>query len=43
VNFESMSKKMILNNLNKVIITEDNGIIKKILTLNTLERYLENN
>ncbi len=43
VNFESMSKKMILNNLNKVIITEDNGIIKKILTLNNLERYLENN
>ena len=28
---------MILNNLNKVIITEDNGIIKKILTLNNLE------
>ena len=43
VNFESMSKKMILNNLNKVIITEDNGIIKKILTLNDLEKYLENN
>ena len=43
VNFESMSKKMILNNLNKVIITEDNGIIKKILTLNNLEKYLENN
>ena len=43
VNFESMSKKMILNNLNKVIITDNNGIIKKILTLNNLEKYLENN
>ena len=43
VNFESMSKKMILNNLNKVIITDNNGIIKKILTLNDLEKYLENN
>ena len=43
VNFESMSKKMILNNLNKVIITDNNGIIKKILTLNYLEKYLENN
>ena len=43
VNFESMSKKMILNNLNKVIITDNNGIIKKILTLNSLEKYLENN
>lgn len=43
VNFESMSKKMILNNLNKVIITDNNGVIKKILTLNDLEKYLENN
>ena len=43
VNFESMSKKMILNNLNKVIIIDNNGIIKKILTLNNLEKYLENN
>lgn len=43
VNFESMSKKMILNNLNKVIITDNNGVIKKILTLNNLEKYLENN
>jgi hypothetical protein len=38
-----MSKKMVLNNLNKVIITVDNGIIKEITNLNNLEKYLNNN
>ena len=43
INFESMSKKMVLNNLNKVIITGENGIIKEITNLNNLEKYLNNN
>jgi len=43
VNFESMSKKMVLNNLNKVIVTDRKGTIKEILTLTDLEKYLETN
>ena len=43
VNFENMSKKMILNNLNKVIITNKKGEINKILTINELETYLNLN
>ena len=43
VNFESMSKKMVLNNLNKVIVTDRKGTIKEILTLTDLEKYLATN
>ena len=40
VNFESMSKKMVLNNLNKVLITDKKGVIIEILTLVDLQKYL---
>jgi len=43
VNFENMSKKMVLNNLNKAIITNEKGEITKILTINDLETYLNLN
>ena len=42
-NFEIMSKKMILNNLNKVLITGTDGIILEIFNLNSLEKYLNDN
>jgi hypothetical protein len=37
-----MSKKMVLNNLNKVIITKD-GIIEEIVNFTDLELFLKNN
>ena len=40
VNFESMSKKMVLNNLNKVLITDKKGVIIKITTLADLEKIV---
>jgi NADPH-dependent 7-cyano-7-deazaguanine reductase QueF-like protein len=40
VNFESMSKKLVLNNLNKVLITDKNGVIIKITTLADLEKIV---
>ena len=43
VNFENMSKKMVLNNLNKAIITNEKREITKILTINDLETYLNLN
>ena len=43
VNFEIMSKKMILNNLNKVLVTGMDGVILEILNLNSLEKYLNDN
>ncbi len=42
MNFENMSKRMVLNNLNKVIIT-NNGIIKEIVNITDLELFLKNN
>ena len=42
MNFENMSKKMVLNNLNKVIITKD-GIIEEIVNFTDLELFLKNN
>ena len=42
-NFEIMSKKMILNNLNKVLITGTDGVILEIFNLNSLEKYLNDN
>ena len=41
VNFEDMSKKMILNNLNKVIITDNKGQIDSILNITELENFLK--
>ena len=38
-----MSKKMILNNLNKVLITGTDGVILEIFNLNSLEKYLNDN
>ena len=35
-----MSKKMVLNNLNKVLITDKKGVIIEILTLVDLQKYL---
>ena len=43
VEFDDMSKKMILNNLNKVIITNKNGKIKKILNVTELEKLFNTN
>ena len=43
VDFDDMSKKMILNNLNKVIITNKNGKIKKILNVTKLEKLFNIN
>jgi hypothetical protein len=43
VDFDDMSKKMILNNLNKVIITNKNGKIKKILNVTELEKLFNTN
>ena len=40
VNFESMSKKMVLNNLNNVLITDKKGVIIKITTLADLEKIV---
>jgi len=40
VNFESMSKKMVLNNLNKVLVTDKKGVIIKITTLADLEKIV---
>jgi len=42
VDFEDMSKKMILNNLNKVITTKK-GIITNILSITELEEFLKIN
>ena len=42
MNFENMSKRMVLNNLNKVIITKD-GIIEEIVNFTDLELFLKNN
>jgi len=42
VDFEDMSKKMILNNLNKVITTKK-GIITNILSITELEQFLKIN
>ena len=41
VNFEDMSKKMVLNNLNKVIITDNKGQINSILNITELENFLK--
>ncbi|MBT3793858.1 MAG: hypothetical protein HOF93_01155 [Flavobacteriaceae bacterium] len=41
VNFEDMSKKMVLNNLNKVIITDNKGQIDSILNITELENFLK--
>tara|TARA_B110000914_G_scaffold226476_1_gene251888 strand:- start:1476 stop:2762 length:1287 start_codon:yes stop_codon:yes gene_type:complete len=41
VNFEDMSRKMILNNLNKVIITDKKGEIKKILNVTELDKLFD--
>jgi hypothetical protein len=34
---------MILNNLNKVLITGTDGVILEIFNLNSLEKYLNDN
>jgi len=43
VDFDDMSKKMILNNLNKVIITNKYGKIKNILNVTDLEKLFNIN
>ena len=42
VDFENMSKKMVLNNLNKVITT-NMGVISNVLNITELEEFLETN
>jgi hypothetical protein len=42
VDFENMSKKMVLNNLNKVITT-NMGVISNVLSITELEEFLETN
>ena len=37
--FNKMSKKMILNNLNKIIITDKEGKITSISSINKLNNY----
>ena len=41
-NFQTMSKKMVLNNLNKVIITKNN-IINGVINITEMENFLDKN
>ena len=41
-NFQTMSKKMVLNNLNKVIITKNN-IINGVINITEMEKFLDKN
>ena len=41
-NFQTMSKKMVLNNLNKVIITKNN-IISGVINITEMENFLDKN